>query len=143
MGLATLLARLLSGRSLERDLHDEIEFHIDMRAAAYVKDGMKPEDADALARQHFGDKEAVMRKMRFVRVTSPRAAVLAAMAVSSIAAMMWISSRSNVAFPAPAAFPMRIERRTPPPPPPPPPTWAEFVKKVNTFGDGIDRKRRR
>ena len=141
MWFAEWVAKLVGNRDADRDLRDEIDFHIEMRAAGYVKEGMRQEDADALALRQFGNKEAVMREMRSLRSLSASAAVITGTAVL-IAAMLWISRTSPVRFPTPAP-PMRFVSRIPPPPPRPGPTWEEFVKKVNTFGDGSPRPSRR
>ena len=50
------------------DLHSEVQFHIDMRTERHVNAGMTPEDAEALARNQFGDVEAVMNDMRRARL---------------------------------------------------------------------------
>jgi hypothetical protein len=144
MRLAALLARLCGGRSLARDLRDEVDFHIAMRAAAYVRDGMTADDAATLARKQFGNVEAIMNDMRQTRLRSSRAVFVAVTTASIIVAALWVyaerSARTPVQFPAPA-LPMTFVKR--PPPPPPPPTWEEFVAKGNTFGDGSARRRRR
>jgi predicted permease len=38
----------------DRDLDDEVQFHLDMLTARYVSEGMSPEDARAAARKNFG-----------------------------------------------------------------------------------------
>ena len=142
MRIAARLARWFGGGTLERDVRDEVEFHIDMRAAHYVEDGMRPEDAAALALRRFGDKETIMNHMRSVRLTSASVVVAAASTAVLIGATLWMYRTPPVMFPAPAP-PTRFIRRVPPPPPRPGPTWEEFVKKVNTFGDGSAGERRR
>jgi hypothetical protein len=142
MRITARLMRWCGGRALERDLRDEVEFHIGMRAAGYINEGMAPEDADALARRRFGDEEAVMTDMRWARLTSVPGVLVATTTLSLIVAVVWLYAvAAPVVFPAPA-LPMKFVKRTPPPPRPGP-TWDEFVKKVNTFGDGSPRKPRR
>lgn len=129
------------------DLEAEVEFHIDKRAESYVKNGMAPDEADALARRRFGDVEVVMDNMRRARQRSSTAALITLASASIVAAAIWIYAASltnaPVVFPgiADVPRPMKFVRR--PPPPPPPPTWEEFVAKVNTFGDGKPAKSRR
>jgi len=146
MRITARLVTLFGGPARERDLQAEVEFHIDMRAAGYVRDGMRPVDAVALARQQFGDVEVAMNGMRRARLRS-RAALLALASASVVAAGLWtyVSSLGNapVVFPGIADVPRPMKFVKRPPPPPPGPTWEEFVAKVNTFGDGSDAKRRR
>jgi hypothetical protein len=124
------------------DLRTEIQFHIDKRAERHVKAGMTPDEADALARQQFGDVEAAMKGMRLARMRSPKAALIALTITSLVIAVLWVAGAAIVnapmAFPEPPAVPVQVkaQKRPPPPPPGPGPTWAEFVAKVNTFGDG-------
>ena len=139
MRITARLVTLFGGPARERDLQAEVEFHIDMRAASYVRDGMRPEDAVALARQQFGDVEVAMNGMRRARLRSPRAALFALASASVVAAGLWTyaSSLGNapVVFPGIADVPRPMKFVKRPLPPPPPPTWDEFVAKVNTFGD--------
>ena len=142
MRIAAWLATLCGGRSLARDLQDEVDFHIAMRAAAYEKDGATADEAAALARKQFGNEEKIMNDMRRTHLAS-RAGLIAIMTASLLIVALWVyggrSLGTPVEFPAPA-LPMRFVKR---PPPPPPPTWEEFAAKVNTFGDGSARRRRR
>lgn len=49
-------ARTLIGRGgLEQQLDEEMQFHLDMQTAAYVRTGMSPTAAHALARRQFGN----------------------------------------------------------------------------------------
>jgi putative ABC transport system permease protein len=52
--LFSKLAGLLGLRHRDRDLDDEVDFHLDMLAAKYAGEGMTPEQARAAARRHFG-----------------------------------------------------------------------------------------
>ncbi len=47
--------------SLERDIQDEIRFHIEMRTRANIEGGMSPEEALRDAQRRFGDPEEVRR----------------------------------------------------------------------------------
>jgi len=51
---ARRLRVLLGRRSFERDLDDELRFHIEMQAAKHVERGMSPAAARALAEREFG-----------------------------------------------------------------------------------------
>jgi hypothetical protein len=147
MSIATRLLKLFGRREIENDLRTEVEFHIQMRVESHLKDGTPPEEADALARRQFGDVEAVMNGMRYARLRSTAAALVAAMSAAVlVTGLLYLASspRAAVVFPPLPGVPLQTEeKRLPPPPPPPPPTWEEFVAKVNTFGDGSDAKSRR
>ena len=144
MRIAALVAKLVGGRAADRDVRAEVDFHIDMRAASYIKAGASPDEAAARARERFGDVEEIMSDMHRARLASPKAIAIAAICVGVIASWAYIAAltAAPVVFPAPS-LPMKFVKRVPPPPPPPPPTWEEFVAKVNRFGDGSDRKGRR
>ena len=49
---------------LERDLDDEIRFHLEMRTKANLAAGMDAEEARTDAERRFGDQEAVRRAGR-------------------------------------------------------------------------------
>ena len=147
MRIAALLAKVLGGRAADRDVRDEVDFHIDMRAASYMNDGTPPGEATTQARERFGDVEEIMKDMHRARLRSPKAMLIALTTISVVFIAWWVYiaafTGAAVVFPNPPALPMKFVKRVPPPPPPPPPTWEEFVAKVNTFGDGSPRKRRR
>jgi hypothetical protein len=146
MRIAARIAKLLGGRGGEQDVRAEVDFHIDMRTASYMKDGTPPEQAAARARKRFGDVEDIMNDMHEARLGSATAMRIAVTTISVIAVAWWVYvaafTGTPVVFPSLPDLPMKFVKRVPPPPPPPP-TWEEFVAKVNTFGDGSDRKRRR
>lgn len=50
-----------------RDVGDEIDFHLDMRAREFVAAGMSPEDARAAAARAFGDATAIDAELRVAR----------------------------------------------------------------------------
>jgi len=51
-------------RRLERDLDDELAFHLSMREADYTADGAAPRDARDLARRRFGNATHIKEQMR-------------------------------------------------------------------------------
>jgi L-alanine-DL-glutamate epimerase-like enolase superfamily enzyme len=144
MRIAALVAKLVGGRAADRDVRAEVDFHIDMRAASYIKAGASPDEAAARARERFGDVEEIMSDMHQARLTSPKAIAITTISVVVIASWAYIAAftAAPVVFPSLPSLPMKFVKRVPPPPPPPP-TWEEFVAKVNRFGDGSARKRRR
>ncbi len=134
-----LFARSKRRASLDRDLRDEVECHLSLRAQQYREAGATPEAAETLARGQFGNVEAIMKDMRDAR----RKSVATAVAVSTLlaaATVVWtlrsVTSPGNLPElpPTPMVFDFKPRPKSPPPPPPPPPTWEEFVAKVNTFG---------
>jgi hypothetical protein len=61
-------ARALFGRdTLERDLGDEIRFHLEMETEANIHRGMSPEEARRRARLAFGGVERVREEHRDAR----------------------------------------------------------------------------
>ena len=58
------LRTLVRRRRLERELDAELQFHLDMQAAEYVRQGMSPERARVAARQLFGGVEAIKDDVR-------------------------------------------------------------------------------
>ena len=68
-----LLRRLrdLAGpRRLERDLDDELRYHLDMETARNVRRGMPPGDARRLAEREFGSVTRVKEEVRDARGTT-------------------------------------------------------------------------
>jgi predicted permease len=59
----------LTGRSgdVERDVADEIRFHLDMRTRELIASGMSPDDARAAAAKAFGDVDGIGEHLRAVR----------------------------------------------------------------------------
>ena len=51
-------------RQLERDLDDELAFHLSMREADYAAEGAAPPDARHLARRRFGNTTYIKEQMR-------------------------------------------------------------------------------
>src|SRR3712207_7458276 len=71
MTLPSWIARrlhLLLGRpTFERDLDDELRFHIEMQAAKHAERGLSPAEARALAEREFGGVERFKDEVRDVR----------------------------------------------------------------------------
>lgn len=55
-GIRRALALRFTRRQVEREVDDEIEFHIAQRAASLVRGGMDPQRAEMEARRRFGDR---------------------------------------------------------------------------------------
>src|SRR5262249_42444232 len=58
------IAALLRRRRLERDLDDELAFHLAMREADYRRDGITATDARAAARRRFGNVTRLKEQCR-------------------------------------------------------------------------------
>jgi putative ABC transport system permease protein len=65
----------LRGRDLDRDLREEMQFHMEMRAAEYEGEGMSPEDSAAAAHKRFGSTSIVHEDARRMHL-GPVAATL-------------------------------------------------------------------
>src|SRR5258706_15381838 len=56
MSWVSRLANVFRSDGLNRDLEDEIHFHLDARAADFARRGMAPEEADREARRRLGNE---------------------------------------------------------------------------------------
>jgi hypothetical protein len=138
MSIFTRFTNRMWPNRLNRDLRDEVEFHIDMRANEHLKAGRSKGEAIKEARQQFGDVDSVIADMREARLSSTTMLV-AMTALLAVSVAFWIAQgeiRSpDLMTPAlPAAPVMRdLDRRSGSPPPPPrPPTCEEYLAKVKT-----------
>lgn len=140
MSIFTRLRNRVLPRHLERDLRDEVEFHIEMRADQLGEAGMNADDAKKRARKLFGDTNAVKRQMRQARMSSVTALVALTSFLVGFALLYGVMQRMgsmDLRIPTPPAPPLVRDIDRPsgfrPPPPPPPPTCEEYVAKVNSF----------
>jgi TonB family protein len=87
MSLLTRFLHLFRKRSLERDLDDEIRFHLSERIDSNVRQGMLYRDAEQSAFEQFGDVERAKQRMREVRVTNklPLITFIAGILVGAVA----------------------------------------------------------
>src|SRR5687767_14251924 len=147
MSMLTRLANRVWPRRLARDLEDEVEFHIDMRAGEHVKSGMSADDATKEAHQQFGDVETVVASMRKARLASSPM-LFATTAVLTVVVLLWIAQQQlggrDSELPQVRAMsifkdPNLPPTGSPPPPPPPPPRsgpgsqWFGFNRQTNAF----------
>lgn len=58
------LKALLKRRQLDRDLQEELTFHLAMREHKYLKAGLHPAEADTQARRQFGNTERIQEICR-------------------------------------------------------------------------------
>lgn len=127
--------RLLRGLQPDRDLDDEIEAHLDLRASHHRNQGLSAEEAAARARHQFGDIVAIKEEMRKTRSVSPR--ILMASALAATAVVVWLLQLRLAELPelppAPILRNVDLSSGEPPPPPPPPPTWDEYVRQAQGF----------
>src|ERR1700722_6922443 len=66
-GILRKLRALIQRRRVERDLRDELEFHIDMQARKHMDAGIGPAEARRRARAEFGSVELAKDDARDVR----------------------------------------------------------------------------
>src|ERR1700760_2805014 len=65
--MSTRLRGLLRRKSVEREMEEELSFHLRMRAEENVRRGMTPEDAERAARRSFGRWMRVKEACRDVK----------------------------------------------------------------------------
>ncbi|WNG60750.1 ABC transporter permease [Archangium gephyra] len=58
-GFKRLLKLAVRPRAVEQDVDEELRFHLEMRAAAYEREGLSPAEARAAAEREFGDVAGV------------------------------------------------------------------------------------
>lgn len=69
-GLWLRIRRLLGWKQAERDIVDELRFHVEMEAEAHVRKGVAPEEARRRASASFGGAEQWREETRDTRATS-------------------------------------------------------------------------
>ena len=104
----------------ERDLDDEVLFHLAMRVDRHLRDGMAPDQAERMAHSRFGDIEEVKTAMREAsqsRMTRffwarPTIVVAATLIVGAIPATAWlfIGGPSGTQAPGAGTDPPFVER---------------------------------
>ena len=77
-GLDLLLSRC-DGKAFSRDVEEELQFHIEMQARDYEKQGLTPEESLVRAELRFGDFAEI--KVRCVRIASRNSARMRAMKI--------------------------------------------------------------
>ena len=132
--------RVWPGR-LARDLRDEVEFHIHMRADENRNAGMDDIEAVKQARRQFGDIGSVVSDMRKERLAStPMLFAMSALVLAVV--VVWIVQQrmasSELRLPPVRGVsifrdPNRVMGSPPPPRPGPGPTWTQFVKQSKAF----------
>ena len=119
----SLLARLFNvfqPRVLDEECDEELRFHVDERAAKYVREGMSEDAARSAARARFGDTTAIKAAMMEVRMLKRSflagvlTGVLLVVAVGAIimpATIAWMNQTSTVQF-IPGSDDNDADRRT-------------------------------
>jgi len=82
MSLLTRFLNVFRPKALERELDDEVRFHLEERAAENIRRGMKMPEAESTAREQFGEIARVKHEMREVRMVSRR--VVGAFALGAV-----------------------------------------------------------
>jgi TonB family protein len=68
MSFLTRFLSLFRPRALERELDDELQFHLQQRTEHYIRDGMSRVEAEQAARDKFGSVSITKQRMREVHV---------------------------------------------------------------------------
>ena len=92
MGAFRRFASLFRARSIERDLEDEIRFHLEERARRNLVAEMDPAAAARRARDRFGSIDRAKRGMRAAHTPTAADAVMVAMSIGALVlatAMFW------------------------------------------------------
>jgi hypothetical protein len=113
MSFGRKLLNLFRTKSLERDIDDEIRFHLEERIHQNRAQHMAPEEAARLAHDQFGSVERAKVGMRAARVpqTSTLAIIGATVLVCSLSLHEWIATgrvyelREGIAAPVPILAP--------------------------------------
>jgi TonB family protein len=99
MSFLTRIASLVRRPPLERDLDDEVQFHLEERQRRNIALGMAPEAAEADARRRFGSIERAKAGMRAARLARPAAVVLPLLAATVLfvaAGELYFASRDRM-----------------------------------------------
>jgi hypothetical protein len=140
MSFFTRFVNRFRARRLDEDLHEEVDFHLDLRAGQHVKAGMNQEDAMKRARETFGDVGAVISGMRRARLGSLTTLVTMASVIAVLAGVLVVQIQrggggGTIPQPPPAPiilhpYALDAPAKTPPPPPPPPPTREQCLEQA-------------
>jgi hypothetical protein len=68
--ILSFLSERLSSSGVDRDVHEELEFHIEQRARGLEREGFSAAESRALAEERFGDFEKI--KKQCVRIAVQR-----------------------------------------------------------------------
>ena len=116
MSTLTRLLYLFRTRTLDRELDEELSFHVETRIEQHMREGMNRADAEAKANREFGSVARAKSAMREVRVMKTSVATaVAAVAALSIATGTWVWFQSAHSTPPdPAYFQITDQSITPP-----------------------------
>ncbi len=98
MGVIHRLIVWWRGGQVERDLDDEVRFHLGMRADRNLREGMSRDDAERDAERRFGDVERVKGAIRDARRGTmtrlhwrrPATVIISTALVVAVAAAAWL-----------------------------------------------------
>jgi TonB family protein len=68
MSIVTRFLNVFRSSALERELDDEVRFHLDQQVARSLRRGMDEDEANAAARRQFGDVAQAKSEMREARM---------------------------------------------------------------------------
>ena len=92
MSIWTRIVNRFRKGSLDREFHDELRFHLELRIARNAHEGMPPAEAEAEALRQFGNTSRIKREMQEVRVMKTSSVVALAGVVLAIGtgAFVWL-----------------------------------------------------
>jgi TonB family protein len=116
MSILTRLLYLFRSRTLDRELDEELSFHVEARIEQHIREGMNRTEAEAKANREFGNMARAKSAMREARVMKTSLAIAAAaVAALSIATGTWMWLRSaHSTLSDPAYFQVTDQDITPP-----------------------------
>ena len=96
MSLLTRVLNLFRRRTLERELDEELRYHLERRIERNREQGMLPQEAEAAAHRSVGDLDRAKRDMQEVRVMKKPVvigALTSALVLCLVTGVLWWSAR--------------------------------------------------
>src|SRR6186997_2273628 len=93
MSFISRVLNVFRPKALERELDDEVRFHLEERAASNLQRGMTPAQADSAARHQFGEIARMKEGMREVRMMNRKVVGAFALGVTLGVAAMGLMGR--------------------------------------------------
>src|SRR6476661_3180796 len=100
MSVISRFLNVFRSKALEREFDEEVQFHLEERAASNMRRGMTSDQADSAARQQFGELARTKKEMREVRMVNRKMIGAFALGFALGVMAMGLTGRPK---PAPAA----------------------------------------
>lgn len=102
MSLISRFLNVFRAASLERELDDELRFHLERRIQSLVERGLGRAEAETQAHRQFGSVARAKRAMQEERVMNKRVAgTIAVMGVLALGVFVWSTQQASLELPAP------------------------------------------